>query len=294
MSKCEVDMHMHTSISDGSDDPEVIPWKAKRAGLRGICLTDHDCHLGLPAFMEAASQYGLDTIAGIEISTKYRGVDVHILGYGIDFSKDAFLCSRLEKYWEMNKRRSEKALEQYIQAGFLPKNTTLEKIKAITGSRGPWVSLMHIRAYRAKLLGLSYRESIRDIGRGGVAYVRWDNSVLMTPEEVIDFIEMSGGFPVLAHPEEFMRRTDGAAEEAAASLFEVLDMFQGRKRKGLEAHHPSHSLERRHYYHELARKRGFIVTAGSDFHGDFKPNVPLGMHGITHKEFLDFKRLCGA
>lgn len=294
MNKCEVDMHMHSNISDGSDDPEMIPWKAKRAGLRGICLTDHDCHLGLPAFMAAASQCGIDAIAGIEISTKYRGVDVHILGYGIDFSKDDFLRSRLEKYWEMSRRRSEKALEQYIQAGFLPKNTTLEKIKASTGSQGPWVSLMHIRAFRAKLLDLSYRESIRDIGRGGVAYVKWDNSVSMTPEEAIDFIQKSGGFPVLAHPDEFMRRTDGTAEEAAETLFEVLDMFQGRKKKGLEAHHPSHSPERRRYYHELSRKRGFIVTAGSDYHGAFKSNVSLGMEGVSHKEFLAFKRLCEA
>ena len=116
----------------------------------------------------------------------------------------------------------------------------------------------------------------------------------MTPEEGIAFIEECGGFPVLAHPEEFMRRTDGTAEEATIALSEVLDMFQWRRRKGLEVYHPSHSSERRRYYHELARKRGFVITAGSDYHGDFKPNVPMGMGGLTHKEFLYFKRLCEA
>ena len=117
----------------------------------------------------AASQCRIDAIAGIEISTNYKGVDVHILGYGIDFSRDNFLRGHLERYWEMSRKRSEKALQQYIQSGLLPQTTTIEKIKVSTGSSGPWVSLMHIRAYRAKLLDLSYRESIRDIGRGGAA-----------------------------------------------------------------------------------------------------------------------------
>jgi 3',5'-nucleoside bisphosphate phosphatase len=293
MAKPEVDMHMHSSISDGFDDPEIIPWRAKKAGLKGICLTDHDCHLGLPEFMAAASRCGIDAIAGIEISTKYKGVDVHILGYGIDFSEDRFFNDRLEKYWKMSQERSGKALEQYIESGLLPQTTSMEKIKATMGNRGPWVSLMHIRAYRAKLLGLPYHALIGDICRGGVAYVRWDHSTFMTPEEGIDFIEKGGGLPVLAHPDEFMRRTDSTAKEAEIALFEVLDMFQWRKLKGMEVYHPSHTPERRKYYRELARKRGFIITAGSDNHGKFKP-YPMGMEGVTHRDFLDFKRLCEA
>lgn len=292
MTKTEVDMHIHSNISDGYHDPEIIPWLAKKASLKGICLTDHDCHLGLPEFMEAAAKYRIDAIAGIEFSTKYKGVDVHILGYGIDFTRDRSLRIQLEKHWEMSRRRSEKAVKKYIEAGLLPEETTLETVRESTGGRGPWVSLMHIRAYRAKLLNKPFREIQKELGRGGIAYVAWDESLGMTPEETIEFIEKIGSIPVLAHPEEFMRRTDGTPEEAEKVLAEILDMFQGLKRKGLEVFHPSHSPERRRYYHEIARTRGFLITAGSDFHGDFKPHVPLGMEGVTHKEFLKFKSLC--
>lgn len=293
MAKPEVDMHIHSNISDGSDDPEKIPWMAKKTGLKGICLTDHDCHLGLPEFMAAAANCGIDAIAGIEMSSVFKGVDVHILGYGIDFTRDRFLCGYLEKYWEMSRRRSEKALAKYIQAGLLPK-VAMEEVKIATGSRGPWVSLMHIRAYRAKLLQKSYQEIHKELGRGGIVYVEWKDPLIMSPGECIKFIEDAGGIPVLAHPDEFMRRTDGTPKEAEKVLAEVLDMFQGLKRKGLEPYHSSHSPERRKYYRELACKRGFLITAGSDFHGDFKPQVPLGMEGVSHREFLAFKRLCEA
>jgi 3',5'-nucleoside bisphosphate phosphatase len=293
MSKHEVDMHTHSNISDGFDDPGVIPWKAKKAGLKAICLTDHDCHLGLSEFLSAATSCQIDAMTGIEVSSKYEGIDVHILGYGIDLTRDSFLRSRLEKYWEASRQRSKTALEKYINTGYIP-GVTLDEIRERTGSKGPWVSLMHIRAYRAKLSSLSYQELIGEIDRGGIAYVRYDDKVIMSPEEVIDFIEQAGGFPVLAHPDEFMKRTDGTPQEAEKALGEVLDMFQGRKKKGIEVYHPSHSPEKRRYYYELARKRGFVITAGSDYHGEFKPNVPLGMEGVTYKEFLNFKRLCEA
>ena len=292
MDKPTIDMHMHSNVSDGSNDPEKIPWIAKRNGLKGICLTDHDCHLGLPEFMAAAPKYGIEAIAGIEMSCKFEGVDVHIIGFGIDFRRDCFFRNRLEKHWEIYKKRTEMALQKYIQLGLIPLHTTLEEIRKNTGSRGPWVSVMHIRAYSAKLLGQLYKESIGVMPRNEATYIDYDDPLIMTPQEGMDFIEEVGGIPVLAHPDEFLRRTNGTPEDAEKTLFKVLDMLQERKQKGIEVFHPSHTQERRKYFYEIARKRGFLITAGSDYHGDFKPNVPMGMVGVTFREFLEFKRLC--
>ncbi|MCD4706010.1 PHP domain-containing protein [bacterium] len=287
MFNVEVDMHTHSCYSDGYDNPYEIVKKAKEKGLKAICLTDHDVFHGLPEFIQATSDFGIDGLPGIEITSKYKGVDVHILGYGINYSRKTLLDKRLRKHWEAGQKRIKQMLKKYKEASLM--EVDIQELRKKTNCKGPVIFPVHIRKYRFEVSDISFMQVRNEILKGGVTWVDVDDNLLMSPVEAVNFIKEIDGLAVLAHPGEFCYRTNKKPKESLLILFEVLDDLQKAGLFGIEAYHPKHTSEQAKLFVRLAKGRKLFVTGGSDYHGN-NATMMVGSHGITYKEFLYFKK----
>lgn len=242
-----IDLHLHTTCSDGLDTPEEIVEAAIQEGYTVISITDHDTVEGVIRGIKAAEGTGLDLIAGIELSSIEDLYDIHILGYHIDYT-DAEFIRRISFFKEKRKERAEEIVAYLNRLGLDIQIDTVLRI-----AHGAPVGRPHIaEALVSEELVTTYDEAFtRYIGTHGPAYVP---KYKVTPGEAIELILKSGGIPVLAHPGVLNR------DELIFELMEYGLM-------GVEAIHPLHVVEKQMYYEKLAKKYGLIVTGGSDWHG---------------------------
>lgn len=288
--KIEADMHMHSCYSDGYYEPREIIKKAKAIGLIAISLTDHDVYQGLYEFETAAQEFKIDFLPGIEITSKYKGVDVHILGYGFDYSRKKLLENRLKKQWMAGNIRAKQILKKYADSGLL--KATINDIRSETNCRGPVVSIMNIRDYRMKISKIPIEQIKKEVWRGGIAWADFNEKYLMTPIEAVAFINEIGGISILAHPGEFCHRTNKTPRGSLLILFEILDQLQKFGLAGIEAFYPKHTEKQTELFIRLAKTRNLLITGGSDYHGKFKSHISLGMAGINYDYFLKLKEIC--
>ncbi len=281
----EVDMHTHSCYSDGSDSPRKIVLKAAAKKLRAVCLTDHDTLCGLDEFMKAGRDFGIETVAGVEISSRYEKTDVHILGYHINHRKRDLLEKKLHRNQKTERRRMEIVLQKYAEAELMA--VTAKDVRRLTNCKGPNISLMHIRSCRTKISKIKFEKTKNETWRGGVAWAKQNDNFIMTPTEAVNTIRDAGGIAVLAHPGEFYYRTDGKKEDGMATLVELLKKIK-KDIVAIEAYHPKHTAEQAHLFVRLAKEMGLLVTGGSDYHGHFKSRVEIGCQGISYKNFLKF------
>ena len=242
-----IDLHIHTTCSDGQDTPEDIIDAYAQAGYSAISITDHDSVEGIIRGLEAVKGKDMELIPGIELSSIHDMFDIHILGYFIDYSRQDFIDSIAF----FKEKRRERAQEIVKNLNFLGLDIQFETVLRI--AHGAPVGRPHIaEALLSEELINTYGEAFaRYIGDQGPAYVPKFN---VTPQEAIELILDSGGVPVLAHPGVLNR------EEY---IFDLLEFGL----VGLEAIHPLHTPEKQLYYEKLAKKYGLIVTGGSDWHG---------------------------
>jgi 3',5'-nucleoside bisphosphate phosphatase len=242
-----IDLHLHTTCSDGLDTPEEIVEAALQSGYTVISITDHDTVEGVIRGIKAAEGTGLDLIAGIELSSIEDLYDIHILGYYVDYTDEDFI-RRIAFFKEKRKERAEEIVSYLNRLGLDIQIDTVLRI-----AHGAPVGRPHIaEALLSEELVTSYDEAFtRYIGTHGPAYVP---KYKVTPREAIELILKSGGIPVLAHPGVLNR------DELIYELKEYGLM-------GVEAIHPLHLVEKQLYYEKLAKKYGLIVTGGSDWHG---------------------------
>lgn len=123
----EADMHVHSYFSDGYDSSEEIFKKAKQRGLKAICITDHDEVKGLAEIEFLANTLDIDTISGIEITTRFKDIDVHILGYGIRYKYLSEWLPALRYQWKAQNKRAQNILDKYAKKGIM--RATLDDIK---------------------------------------------------------------------------------------------------------------------------------------------------------------------
>jgi predicted metal-dependent phosphoesterase TrpH len=241
-----VDLHSHTTFSDGLLSPEALVEHAVERGLAALAVTDHDSLESLPR-TRAAAGTRLDIVPGIEISSTRDGADYHILGYFIDPAHPALL-ERLEGFREERRRRVHQIVERLRDAG-VPVDA---EVVIALGGHGvvgrPHVAEALLRAGHVGSVDDAFR---RFIGPQGVAFVP---RPAFRPEAAIELIHAAGGISVLAHP--------GAHLPDA-----VIESFVGRGLRGIEVWHPQHGAHAVRRFQALAAKLGLLATGGSDFHG---------------------------
>lgn len=257
----KIDLHVHTTASDGTMSPKEVVSLATMLGLKAIALTDHDTMAGLQEAGEAAELMGISVVPGIEISSEYQGKEVHVLGYFLD-PEAQMLKDYIQWVGQSRKTRNEKILEKLQKKGY---DITLEQLEE--KFPGATLGRPHI-AQRLVELGAvsSVKEAFRrylDTGRS--CYV---------PRQYIPFadgvklIRDCGGVAVLAHPLQYgygkaeLEALVKTAAEANVTGMEIL--YTGYTQGDIQK------------LYDLAEKYTLLPTGGSDFHGDNKPGVQLG------------------
>ena len=247
-SRGRVDLHTHTTASDGRLTPRELVRLAVRHGVRVLAVTDHDSTDGLPeAFDEAARHPQLEIVPGLEINCDVPGAEVHVLGYLIDWEAPWFHAFLREQRAE-RRLRIARIAARLAELG-MPIDVDAVFALVGEGSAGrPHVARVMVECGYVR----SVREAFdRYLRAGGSAHVPRRR---LTPVEAVDVIRRARGVPVLAHPG-LAGRDDLVPELAAAGL------------QGIECYYPEHSTAQTAHYRALCRERGLIATGGSDFHG---------------------------
>lgn len=257
-----IDLHVHTLASDGSDAPAEVVRKAAALGLRAIAVTDHDTFAGLPEAIEAGRRYGIEVVPGVELSTIYDGVEVHVLGYYMDDTQTQLRAMMARATAERN-ARNETMVQRLHDAGY---PITMEALHAAFPGQ-TMLGRPHISEY---LMRRGYVQSVQDgmrnlLGRGKPFYVARYNIPL---EESIQTLRAAGGLPVVAHL--FKYRYTPAQRTA------MVDAAAAAGAVGLEAMYTNYTHEQARAVRTMAAERGLLCTGGTDYHGVRKPDIALG------------------
>lgn len=257
-----VDLHSHTDASDGSDTPEQIVENALLAGVKTLSITDHDTLAGYHAAAPLAVMAGLDLLCGIELSTKYMGKTVHLLGYFPAALPTEEFCTWLEVLQDRRRDRNRRLVERLQSIGLAITLAEVESLGKTMAGRPHFARILLEKGY-VKTMQEAFD---RFLAESGKAYVEREEVPL---EEGVARMIASGGVPVLAHPVRLNRRT---AEEETAWITAAKEMGVA----GLEVRHSDHEPHAVARYTALADKLGLIPTGGSDYHGTYKPDIRLG------------------
>ncbi|MDD5510260.1 MAG: PHP domain-containing protein [Dehalococcoidales bacterium] len=244
-----VDLHIHSTASDGRLSPAEIVAKAAGLGLTVIALTDHDTTDGIAPARAAADDFpGLRVIPGVELSADFAQGEVHILGYFIDGTHQE-LRAGLEA---MRNSRSERAREMIVKLDNLGVHIEWPRVQEIAGSGSVGRPHLALAMLEKGYVG-SFREAFTNyIGRGAPAYAERRK---VTPVEAVELILRAGGLPVLAHPL-FINDWRGMVVE-----------LKGAGLVGIEAYYNGYTAQEIDSLRVMAEKHGLITTGGSDFHG---------------------------
>ena len=255
-----IDLHTHSTASDGTLPPAELVAEAARAGLAAIALTDHDTLAGLPEAREAGRRAGIEVIAGVELSVADGERSVHMLGLFLP-ERPGPLANALAVLREKRHGRNRRILEKLQALGV---NIPYETVTALADGT---VGRPHIaRAMLAAGAVTSLKEAFtRYLGAYGRAYVPKDK---LTLPEAIALLHAEGALASLAHP--YLLGLGGTA------LIETVGRYREAGLDAIEALYTEHSQAQTLEYLAVARRFGLAVSGGSDFHGTIKPGVELG------------------
>ena len=256
-----VDMHFHSTCSDGTDSPEALVRLGKKRGLVVMSLTDHDTMTGVPVFLSMCKRYGIRGVSGVEISAEYP-TTLHILGYNYKVESAEFQ-SALQRIQAYRQERNYKMLEKLNCLGV---NLSMDEVQKEAGKGvigRPHFAYALIRKGIVHDIPTAFSEFL---GRGGRAYV---HKVSLSPEETISEIRKAGGLPVLAHP----IQTCSDMNE----LTKILRWLKSLGLWGLECYSGHHNPEQTAYFRDIAIANGREITAGSDYHGRGRPGYHFGV-----------------
>jgi predicted metal-dependent phosphoesterase TrpH len=257
-----IDLHTHSTASDGSYTPAEVVRLAKESGLAAVALTDHDTVDGLAEAVAAGEEFGVEVIPGVEISAQFPGGTMHILGLFVDY-RNGRLDQRLAVLKQARIDRNPRIIAK-LNALDIP--ITMAQVNQISG--GGQVGRPHIA--RA-LLEAGYVQELQEafdkyLGWRKPAYV---SKFRFPPDQALAMIREAQGIPVLAHP-----FTLGLG--SAFALKNLLIELKGLGLAGLEVYYSEHTPEQEALYLKLARELDLQISGGSDFHGLNKPEITLG------------------
>ncbi|MDY6853107.1 MAG: PHP domain-containing protein [Thermodesulfobacteriota bacterium] len=259
-----IDLHIHTTASDGTLTPAEVVRYAKKKGLKAIAITDHDTIEGNREALEEGKKLGLDVLTGVEISVGCPYGTMHLLGYCIDI-ESSFIKERLEFLQKVRSQRNIKIFDKLKGLGIgIDFNDVLEVAGGEQVGRPHFAKAMIKKGYAS-----TYQDAFeRFLKKGGPAYV---DRFRFEPQEAIGIILNCGGIPVLAHPFTLGDLKPKELEEFVVDLISL-------GLRGIEVFYPDHTDRQVADYRYFAEKHGVLITGGSDFHGDSKPDVDIGIY----------------
>ena len=264
-----VDLHLHTTASDGVMSPSEIVRLAKAKGLQAIAITDHDTIEGLEEGLSEGKRIGFEVIPGIEISAAHSPGSMHLLGFFLDIHHP-LLNERLGYLQRARAERNPKIAEKLNQLGI---DLTYEEVLKVSG--GGQVGRPH---FAQVLLDKGYVKSFQEaferyLKKGAPGYV---DKLRFTAKEALHFINEAQGVAVLAHPNTLGMNRYSELENLLRELVE-----EGLR--GLEVYYPEHSAMEVAQYKTLAERYGLLMTGGTDYHGIEKNGLDIGVGRGTMK-----------
>lgn len=264
-----IDLHLHTTASDGTSSPREVVEQAADVGAKTIAFTDHDTMAGVGEAQSLAKELEIELITAVELNTDAGGYEVDILAYFGRPPGGAFQSMLQAR----QKDRIRRAKDIVTVLNKLDVDITYERVREIAQGI---VARPHIaQAMIEKGYATTQKEVYQHyIGFGAPAYVTRDE---LHPVQAIRYIRQAGGLPIIAHP--------GLIGDDEV----VLELLQSGA-AGLEAYYPEHTSEDMERYLKIAAEQGVIVTVGSDCHGPGrKKSYPIGGIAVSPKVLSDFK-----
>lgn len=272
----KIDLHLHSTASDGTMSPTEVVAYAKKKNLKAIALTDHDTVDGIAEAIEAGEKYEIEVVAGIELAGDFNNTELHILGYCIDYEDESFK-NALEKIKVDRENRNIKIIEKLKVLGF---DVSIDELYSIAGGKK-----IVTRAHFAKLLLKKGYVQTRDeafkkyISDGCPAYIQ---RTILNSKQCIELILKAGGIPSLAHPTLY-KKTIHEIDLIVKEL--VVYGLQA-----IEGIYPLYSKQQTSDIRIIAEKYNIKLSGGSDFHGTNKPDIDLGS-GIGNNLSVPYKIL---
>lgn len=256
-----IDLHIHSSFSDGSLPPEAIIKEASHCDLKVIAITDHDTLLGTSVAHELAHTLGILLIPGIELSTHYQGRELHLLGYGM-YATHSELHHYLSTLKTARLHRTLTMIDQLTHCGIHLRHEELMTHPHQIVTRAHFAQLLLEKGY------VDYTKEAFDrfLGEGKPGFVPKER--LLPIEDAISLIHDAGGVAILAHPTLYK-----LSRQRTLSL---IDYLKQRGLDGLECYYPAYTPRQTRDFLQFCHNNRLLITGGSDFHGSFKPRISLG------------------
>lgn len=256
-----IDLHCHSTFSDGTYTPEALIESAEEIGLTAVALTDHDTVSGIPDALEAARGKRVRFVPGVEISGEIDHGALHILGLFVDHRNEAL--NRMLAFAEHERYQRNVTIAARLQS--IGMSITFEEVEAEASpgvmGRPHFATIMLRKGYVTSM----EEAFLRYLGKGGAAFVP---KARIPREQAISTIRGASGIPILAHPDQTRR--------AGRELDDLLTELAGLGLMGMETVYSGYTVERTRQFRRTARNHGLLESGGSDFHGAVKPTLSLG------------------
>jgi 3',5'-nucleoside bisphosphate phosphatase len=266
-----IDLHTHTTFSDGTFTPEELVALARERGLTAVAVTDHDSTEGIGRALDAAKDGGPEIVPGVEFSTVRDGHGIHVLAYWIDLDHDRFQAE-LGRLRDDRFSRGERMVAKLRELGY---PISFKRVREISEGKNivrPHIAQALVEAGVVPTVEDAFTpELIKD---GGRAYVE---KHALDPVAALALIKEARGLAVVAHP--------GLFREGLGVPDEVIEELAAAGLDGIEGRHPDHPPGAETRYRDMARRLGLVVTGSSDCHGTRYDPVRLGSVTTDPKEF---------
>jgi len=256
-----VDLHTHTTESDGSFTPEELIAEAKRVGLSAIAITDHDSISGIKKATPLADELGIELIPGVELSTDYNGKEVHVVGLYVN-DEDEYFLTKIKEFKENRDSRNAIMVENLQKEGFA---ITMEELTAENPDCVITRANIARFLYEHGMIPTIQTAFEKYIGDNCKCYV---NRFKITPMDGVRLIKKAGGTAILAHPLLY--------HMSDSTLQKMVDKMKESGLDGIEAIYCTYTPAEERQMKQFAKENGLLISGGSDFHGTTKPKLELG------------------
>ena len=246
-----IDLHIHSTHSDGTLRPAEIVGLAASEGLAAISITDHDTVSGTEEAVRSGREKNIEVIPGIEISSWHGDTSMHILGYGFRHD-DTQLAEKLAQLQNGRETRNVKIIENLNRLGIRVEPDELLRYSPYGQTGRPHIARLLVDKGITRSVELAFKHYL---GRGAAAYAERFRFLV---DDAIGVIKAAGGFAVLAHP--------GSLDPGLHSILDLLRSLQRSGLEGVEVYYPSHSKKMAKKLMRIAGDLGLLMTGGSDFH----------------------------